>query len=136
MKIAILCKSILLEKALHIFLKAYIVPFEKCDFLISDVKAKTKKPIFVINKKGHIGIPFSKESLMSALEEFHKNIPVVKKTPKITQKFPEKSPKKELAFAQTSFFKDESSFEAKLEIILRNFKDEILNLVKNHEKNF
>lgn len=126
MKIAIICKSILLEKALNIFLEAYIVPFEKCDFFISDVKAKTKKPIFVINKKGHISIPFSKDSLMFALEKFYKSIP---RDANLDKKTDEEQISLDL--------QREITFEARLEYILRKFKEDIINLMQEtNEKNF
>ncbi len=75
MKIALNCKSLLIEKSLELMLKSYIVSKKQCDFLISDHEDENKdltKPIFYIDTyKAHICKPFSKEELLEKLQKFH-----------------------------------------------------------------
>lgn len=73
MKIAIVCQSLLLSKALHSFLGEMIVPYKQCDFAISDQAVELDKPIFHISSTcGDLIIPFSKSTLIIALEKFYK----------------------------------------------------------------
>ncbi|TQR34733.1 ornithine carbamoyltransferase [Campylobacter sp. MIT 99-7217] len=72
MKIALECQDILIEKTLQLFLKEYLVMKKDCDFLVCDEKSTLNKPQFVINNNSpQLNIPFSKEELMSALNEFN-----------------------------------------------------------------
>lgn len=73
MKIKIQCKSLLLERALKMFLKKHIVN-NNYDILISDYQANSTK-LFLINdsKEAHLKKPFSKKDLILALNNFEKN---------------------------------------------------------------
>ena len=72
MKIALACRSLLLERALAFFLKPHIVPLKQCDFVIADTKVVLDHPVFLIGKdKSHLATPFSKTALLLALEEFY-----------------------------------------------------------------
>lgn len=71
MKISLECKDLIIEKALELFLKEHLVMKKDCDFIISDEKIHSLKPLFIINKNSpFLSVPFSKEALMTALEEF------------------------------------------------------------------
>lgn len=71
MKISLECKDLIIEKALELFLKEYLVMKKDCDFIISDEKISTQKPLFIIAKNSpFLSIPFSKEALMNSLNEF------------------------------------------------------------------
>ena len=71
MRICIECKDIIIEESLKLFLKEYLVMKKDCDFLISDVKIHTQKPLFIISQNSpFLSIPFSKEALLQALKEF------------------------------------------------------------------
>ncbi len=73
MKIAIECKDLILERALILFLKEFLVLKKDCDFIICDEKLDINKPQFLINKYSpHLSIPFSKEELLSSLYSFDK----------------------------------------------------------------
>jgi len=74
MKIAIMCKSLLINESLKIFLSHYIVSYSKCDIVISDHHIDTTKPLFLMNysKNSNIQMPFSSTSLLLALEKFYK----------------------------------------------------------------
>ncbi|EAL1484535.1 ornithine carbamoyltransferase [Campylobacter coli] len=71
MKISLECKDLIIEKALELFLKEHLVMKKDCDFIISDEKISTQKPLFIIAKNSpFLSIPFSKEALMNSLNEF------------------------------------------------------------------
>lgn len=73
MKIAIECKDLILERALILFLKEFLVLKKDCDFIICDEKLDINKPQFLINKYSpHLSIPFSKEELLNSLYSFDK----------------------------------------------------------------
>ncbi len=73
MKIAIVCQSLLLSKALHSFLGEMVVPYKQCDFAISDQPVELDKPVFCISSVcGDLVIPFSKSTLIIELEKFYK----------------------------------------------------------------
>ena len=75
MKISFECDCILLGESLRIFLRDFISPRKDCDFIVADKKIEAKKPVFVIAEHSpHLKIPFSKEALISALEEFYSAI--------------------------------------------------------------
>ncbi|EAI6907552.1 TPA: ornithine carbamoyltransferase [Campylobacter coli] len=71
MKISLECKDLIIEKALELFLKEHLVMKKDCDFIISDEKISTQKPLFIITKNSpFLSVPFSKEALMNSLNEF------------------------------------------------------------------
>ena len=75
MKISFECDCVLLEESLKLFLRDFISLRKDCDFIVADRKIETKKPVFVIAEHSpHLQIPFSKEALISALEEFYSAI--------------------------------------------------------------
>ena len=75
MKISFECDCILLGESLRLFLRDFISPRKDCDFIVADKKIEAKKPVFVIAEHSpHLKIPFSKEALISALEEFYSAI--------------------------------------------------------------
>ncbi|WP_298946677.1 hypothetical protein [uncultured Campylobacter sp.] len=75
MKVSFECDCILLGESLRLFLRDFISPRKDCDFIVADKKIETKKPVFVIAEHSpHLKIPFSKEALISALEEFYSAI--------------------------------------------------------------
>ncbi|MDD2382606.1 MAG: hypothetical protein PHN18_00295 [Sulfurospirillaceae bacterium] len=75
MKIAVVCQSLLLSRALKSFLGEIIVSYKQCDFVISDKKIELDKPIFYISSiEGNLLIPFSKSSLMIELDKFWYNL--------------------------------------------------------------
>ena len=117
MKIAIACKSILLEKALKIFLRPYLVPVKYCEFVVSDSKIKIDKPIFLIgNDSAHLPLPFSKTSLLLALEEFS------------TCLLGEKKQKSEIA----KEVKDFSILENKINMLTDKFRKDLIQTIKSH----
>ena len=75
MKIALVCQSLLLSRALKSFLGDLVVPYKQCDFVISDKKIELDKPIFYISShEGNLIIPFSKSSLHIELDKFFQHL--------------------------------------------------------------
>ena len=71
MKISLECKDLIIEKTLELFLKENLEMKKNCDFIISDEKIYTAKPLFIISKNSpFLSIPFSKEALFESLNEF------------------------------------------------------------------
>lgn len=103
MKISFECECIILQKSLLLFCKKYIAHHKDCDFIVSDRHINTQKPLFVIGS--HIDLPFSKQNLLNALEEFYSAIQI------------------------KSIRAKNDDFEVRLDNILKNFKSEILNLI-------
>lgn len=75
MKVALVCQSLLLNRALKSFLGEMVVPYKQCDFVISDRKIELDKPIFHISSvEGNLIIPFSKSSLLIELDKFFQHL--------------------------------------------------------------
>ncbi|SFP12896.1 hypothetical protein [Hydrogenimonas thermophila] len=77
MKIALNCKSLLLEKALKNFLSQYIVSENEANILITDNSVKSNLPIFHIgynDPTADLQKPFSRSQLMIKLEDKLKTI--------------------------------------------------------------
>lgn len=75
MKVAIICQSLLLSRALKSFLGDRVVPYKQCDFVISDKKIELDKPIFFLGvTEGDVSIPFSKATLMVGLEHYYQTL--------------------------------------------------------------
>ncbi len=71
MRVFIKCDSPLLQKSMYIFLKPFVTSFKHCDFIISDRKFKSEKPLFIIGKD--IKKPFGKDELLKSLNKFVDN---------------------------------------------------------------
>ena len=75
MKVAIICQSLLLSRALKSFLGESVVPYKQCDFVISDKKIELDKPIFFLNnEEGELSIRFSKAGLLLSLEQYYQTL--------------------------------------------------------------
>lgn len=75
MKVALVCQSLLLNRALKSFLGEMVVSYKQCDFVISDRKIELDKPIFYISSvEGNLIIPFSKSSLLIELDKFFQHL--------------------------------------------------------------
>ena len=122
MKISFECDCILLGESLRLFLRDFISPRKDCDFIVADKKIEAKKPVFVIAEHSpHLKIPFSKEALISALEEFYSAI-----------QFSEPA-----ASSHTSAFafaaavqQNGSNLELEVSNLIDKFKEELLALLR------
>ncbi len=122
MKIAIACRSVLLEKSLQKFLKNYIVSADSADIVITDRSICSDRPIFRIgvSKESDLKKPFSKSQLMIRLEE---KLQRYAQKEKIHAIYKEESEPKE-------------SLEKKIKILTNRFIMELTETIKEHyEKN-
>lgn len=122
MKISFECDCILLGESLKLFLRDFISPRKDCDFIVADRKIETKKPVFVIAEHSpHLQIPFSKEVLISALEEFYSAIQFSEPAaPSHTSAF---------AFA-AAVQQNGSNLELEVSNLIDKFKEELLALLR------
>lgn len=76
MKIAVECKSPLMQKSLELFLKKYLSSVRQCDILVRDEKCLNDDRCFYIsnNPQADLIKPFSKSQLILALENRYKSI--------------------------------------------------------------
>ncbi|MGE4511591.1 MAG: hypothetical protein AB7D43_10880 [Sulfurimonadaceae bacterium] len=75
MKVAVECKSPLLQKSLELFLAKYLCTTKHCDIVIRDEKVPGDARSFYISsdKSADLIKPFSKSQLILALENRFKN---------------------------------------------------------------
>ena len=122
MKISFECDCVLLEESLKLFLRDFISPRKDCDFIVADRKIETKKPVFVIAEHSpHLQIPFSKEALISALEEFYSAIQFSE--PVALSRAT--APVKEEAAPQNG-----SNLETEVSNLIDKFKEELLAILR------
>ena len=76
MKIAVECKSPLMQKSLELFLKKYLSSIKQCDILVRDEVCLNDDRCFYIgnNTQADLVKPFSKSQLILALENRYKTI--------------------------------------------------------------
>ena len=74
MKVAVECKSPLLQKSLEVFLSRYLCSSKQCDILIRDEECLNDERCFYISSdsKADLVKPFSKSQLILALENRYK----------------------------------------------------------------
>ncbi|DAB27422.1 MAG: hypothetical protein A2513_07015 [Sulfurimonas sp. RIFOXYD12_FULL_33_39] len=76
MRVAVECKSLLMQKSLELFLGKYLSSIKNCDIVLRDVKCLDDKRCFYISsaKDADLIKPFSKSQLILALEKRYKRI--------------------------------------------------------------
>jgi len=76
MKVAVECKSPLMQKSLEMFLQNHLSTLKQCDIVVRDVKCLNDERCFYISSDSdaHLIKPFSKAQLILALESRYKYI--------------------------------------------------------------
>lgn len=76
MRVAVECKSPLLQKSLEIFLSKHLSSLKNCDIVVRDVKVLDDERSFYISGSGECDLikPFSKSQLILALERRYKDM--------------------------------------------------------------
>ncbi|MCK9491842.1 MAG: hypothetical protein M0Q24_07110 [Sulfurimonas sp.] len=76
MKVAVECRSPLLQKSLEIFLSSYLSSIKNSDIVVRDYKVLGDDRAFYISKDsdGDLMKPFSKSNLIMALQKRYKSI--------------------------------------------------------------
>jgi len=80
MKVAVECKSPLLQKSLELFLSSYLSSIKQCDIVIRDFKSSADERTFYISKDKEADLvkPFSKSALILALERRYETMSISK----------------------------------------------------------
>ncbi len=76
MKVAVECRSPLLQKSLELFLSEYLSASKKCDIIVSDEECLGNSRCFYIGSDANADLvkPFSKSQLILALEKRYKEL--------------------------------------------------------------
>jgi hypothetical protein len=119
MKVALACRSALLEQSLEKFLKNRLVSPEDADLLITDYPMRSDRPVFRIgmDKDADLQKPFSRSQLMIRLEE---------KVQRQLQK------EKIASLAEETEPASQKSLEEKIEALTRRFVTELTHTIKEH----
>lgn len=126
MKISLECKDPMIEKTLELFLKEHLVMKKDCDFIISDTKIHSSKPLFIICENSpFLNIPFSKETLLNSLNEFDNALKATALKIALEQK---KLLEEKIDAIAYEFKKD---YENKIELAIKDLKNK---LVKAHDE--
>ncbi|SFV75047.1 JHP0747 family [hydrothermal vent metagenome] len=121
MKVAIDCKSPLLQKSLELFLSNHLAPIKHCDILIRDRECKKKSlRCFSIgnNFDADLQKPFSKAQLILALEQRYT---LIQKRLNEKKNTPQKR-KKEA--------KDFAILEKRIEMLTKEYQENIMSAIK------
>ncbi len=114
MKIAVLCKSPLLQNSLELFLSGYLSSLKQCDAVISDFEIQTEKPIVSVGYENcDIYKPFTRAQLFMTLE----------------QRFEHKTYEQENVSQEKI---EISIIQSEIERLTDKYKNDILQLIKKH----
>ncbi|MCW8837799.1 MAG: hypothetical protein OQK11_03765 [Thiovulaceae bacterium] len=118
MRIAVECKSPLLQKSLEMFLKKYLSSTKHCDILIRDEECLGNDKCFFIGTKTGADLikPFSKSQLILALENRYKTL-------NITQQ----EPIKEFETEESMNF---DILQKRIEFLTKKYQEDIINSIK------
>ena len=76
MRVAVECKSPLLQKSLELFLANYLSSLKQCDIVVRDIECLNDERCFYVSNKPNADLvkPFSKSQLIIALENRYKEL--------------------------------------------------------------
>ena len=118
MKIAVECKSPLLQKSLELFLDRYLTTSSRCDIVVRDVECFNDERCFYIGTGEKVDLlkPFSKSQLILALEK----------------RYEESKPKVETTLIETQENEtlDFDILEKRIESLTQEYQSNILRAVK------
>lgn len=117
MKVAVECKSPLLQKSLELFLASHLSSVKQCDIVVRDFKVADDERSFYIGKEKDADLikPFSKSALILALENRYESIS------------PKKIPEKEfLAQGNANFH----ILEKRIDLLTKEYQQNIIKAVK------
>lgn len=140
MKINIACKSPILQKTLHLYLKEYCVSYEDCDFVITDnINEDITKPICLVafSESSDIRRPIYRQSLFDDLEKFHKRVSETSyneagKLSNILDIGELENLKKSLDFINNISSDDDEQLKNNIENLLKDYTLQIYEIIKNH----
>ncbi|MBT5933855.1 hypothetical protein [Sulfurimonas sp.] len=117
MKIAVECKSPLLQKSLELFLEKYLSSTKKCDIVVRDQECLNDDRCFYIGSGENVDLlkPFSKSQLILALESRYKELGG--------------SESEEEPYSHTECM-DFSILEKRIELLTQEYQSNIIRAVK------
>jgi len=125
MKVAVECKSPLLQKSLELFLEKYLSTTRQCDIVVRDEECLNDERCFYISsdKNADLTKPFSKAKLILALESRYKELHVESDTPleETTEE-----PREEKKSEPMNF----EILEHRIDFLTQEYKQNILKAVK------
>ncbi len=118
MRVAVECKSPLLQKSLEMFLKKYLCSSKHCDILVRDEECVNDPKSFFIGTKVGADLvkPFSKSQLILALENRYKTLDI-----------------KEDNSLENSNKEESMNFEVlqkRIEFLTKKYQEDIINSIK------
>ena len=134
MKIAIECRSPLLQKSLENFLEGHLCSSRNCDLLLSDEKLVGRDNVLRIGSDAEADIlkPFSKSQLLLKLEHFYKIREEAHTAMDIVNQMDDNTFEGvELAFKEKPL-ENVSELEAKIERLTASYVQGVMSLVREH----
>ena len=126
MRVAVECKSPLLQKSLELFLGKHLSSLKNCDIVIRDARCLDDKRCFYISssKDSDLVKPFSKSQLFLALENRYKSL-----NKGNLYSFPKSNEDEESDFADDEQ-PDFEILQRRIESLTKEYQDNILKAVR------
>lgn len=120
MKVAVECKSPLMQKSLELFLGKHLSSLKQCDIVLRDVKCLNDERCFYISsdKNSDLVKPFSKSQLILALERRYKSM---------------EKQVSSVVHVEDELFEDTDNFdilEKRIELLTKEYQANILRAVR------
>ena len=121
MKVAVECRSPLLQKSLELFLDKYLSIASRCDIIIRDIECLNDNRCFFIssNSKADLLKPFSKSQLILSLERKYEELGLKTKEKRVANDANRRD-------EQLDF----SILEKRIEFLTQEYQSNILRAVK------
>jgi len=125
LKVFIRCESILLQRALELFLAEHLAAFKNADVVISDRRVKSAKKVVYIASHGGADLtkPFSRSQLMIILEEFYANQERIEQIQRLSAQLEDRTNFSSLM---------DGTFEERLEALTKEFIKDVVEITKEH----
>jgi len=119
MKVAVECKSPLLQKSLELFLANYLSSLKQCDIVVRDIECLNDERCFYVSGKANADLvkPFSKSQLILALENRYEELK-------------EDEPQEESQEKVDNEPMDFEILEKRIEFLTKEYQENILRAVK------
>jgi len=118
LRVAVECKSPLLQKSLEMFLKKYLSSIKQCDILVRDEECLGDERCFFIGNKSGADLlkPFSKSQLILALENRYKTL--------------DKTSLEHVDEFETEESMNFEILQKRIEFLTKKYQEDIINSVK------
>ncbi len=122
MRVAVECKSPLLQKSLELFVSKYLIGAKKCDIIVRDEPCFNNNRCFYIGSdpKADLQKPFSKSQLILALEKRYEELHESAKRDEAIER----------EYAEEEESMDFSILEKRIEYLTQEYQENILRAVK------